>query len=675
MDPQQRLLLEASWQALEDAGIDPDSLRGSRTGVYAGIGNSEYRDLVRQVGATVNYLGTSGSMAVGRVAFVLGLEGPAIPVDLACASSLAAVHQAVSALQQGEVDMALAGGVNAVLSASVTREMAQIGMISPDGQCKTFDADAGGYVRGEGCGMVVLKRLSDAEGDGDRIWGVIRGSAVNQNGVSAGPTVPNGPAQEKVIEEALSKAGVNPKDVDYLEAHGVGSNLGDPIEVQAAAAVYGRGREGERPLLVGSAKTNIGHLEVAAGIAALIKAVLSMKNLRVPKHRNFKNPTPHLEWDSLPIKVASESVEWPIHHGRPPLAGVSAFGMQGSNTHVVVEGYGEPEDADNPPNDGTWEAGPARKVQVSFPDSVSGLALPDDWEIDRKTRFLPLSGKSGEALRDLARKYLAWLDERSGNWRDGELADANLGDMAWTASMGRSHFANRAGIVFRDVETLRQGLNAALKPGERTEPKLASGVAFRFPGLKSAQVAKGVELCEAEPVAGAVLALCDEVFREETGVSLLEVMLSQSGAAEAGSDPVWERPVLYALQCALSATLASAGIRPRTVAGRDGGELAAAQATGLLSIEEGMRLAVSGEVSSILQGVPQEVSEADPGVDLVLDISPGRAFAEVVAMAYEAGADISFAGLFAGETRRRISLPGYPFQRLSYWIESAAHQT
>ena len=247
MDPQQRMLLETTWQALEDAGIDPDGLRGSRTGVYAGVASSEYRDLMRSGDYGIGYLSTAASMAVGRVAYQFGFEGPTMPVELNCASSLIAVHQAVTGLRLGEVDLALVGGANAVLSAGITREMADLQLLSPDGRCKSFDAGADGFVRGEGCGMVVLKRLSEAEADGDRIWAVIRGSAFNQNGATAGATVPNGPAQERLIERALAQAGVAPAEVDYLEAHGAGSAFGDPIEVQSAAAVYGKGRDGRPP--------------------------------------------------------------------------------------------------------------------------------------------------------------------------------------------------------------------------------------------------------------------------------------------------------------------------------------------------------------------------------------------------------------------------------------------
>ena len=342
MDPQQRLLLETSWQALEDAGIDPDRLKGSRTGVYAGVGGSEYRRLVAASDRDDGYFGSNPGVAVGRIAFTLGLEGPAVPLDLACASSLVAVHQAVVGLQQGEVDLALVGGVNAILDPSVMKFLTEVGMLSASGQCWAFDAAADGYVRGEGCGIVVLKRLSAAEADGDRIWGVIRGSAVNQNGASLGLTLPNGPAQERAMEEALARAGVAPAEVDYLEAHGPGTIVGDPIEVQAVATVYGRGRAAERPLLIGSVKTNIGHLESAGGVAGLIKTVLAMQQGVIPKHLHFRHPNPEIAWERLPVQVTAEATPWPLVPDRPPLASVNVFGISGANAHVVVEGYGAP---------------------------------------------------------------------------------------------------------------------------------------------------------------------------------------------------------------------------------------------------------------------------------------------------------------------------------------------
>ena len=311
LDPQQRMTLETCWQALEDAGIDPEQLRGSNAGVFMGVSNNDYRPLsLSSAGQTVEpaaslytLSGTSFNTLAGRVCYALGLEGPALILDTACSSSLVTVHLAVSALRLGEADVMLAGGAQAIFSGLPTQLRAQAGMLSPDGQCKAFDASANGFVRGEGCGVVVLKRLSDAEADGDRIWGLVMGSAINQDGASAGLTVPSAPAQESVIREALAQAGVAPSEVDYLEAHGTGTVVGDPIELNAAAAVYGQGRSPDHPLLVGSIKTNVGHLEPTAGVAGLMKALLSIQAGVIPKHLHFNNPNPGLDWERLPVRI------------------------------------------------------------------------------------------------------------------------------------------------------------------------------------------------------------------------------------------------------------------------------------------------------------------------------------------------------------------------------------
>ena len=359
LDPQQRMMLEVSWQALEDAGIDPERLRGSRTGVYAGISNYDYRELVlgaepppEPAACLYSVTGTSFNTAIGRVAFALGLHGPAMALDTACSSSLVAIHQAVSGLQRGEADLALAGGVHAILSARLFEMRANAGMLSPDGRCATFDAGANGYVRGEGCGILVLKRLGEAEADGDRIWAVIRSTAVNQDGATPGLTVPSAEAQERCIEDALSRAGFQPSDVDYVEAHGTGTEVGDPIEARATAAAYGRGRAADRPVLIGSVKTNIGHLEAAAGVAGVIKAVLSIGRRTIPKQLHFHNPSPAIDWDRIPLRVVGEPMEWPRRAGRPPRAGVSGFGWSGTNAHVLLEGR---EMADGVSGDGDPE--------------------------------------------------------------------------------------------------------------------------------------------------------------------------------------------------------------------------------------------------------------------------------------------------------------------------------
>ena len=749
MDPQQRLLLETSWRALEDAGIDPESLRGSRTGVYAGIATSEYRDLMLMADSeSFNYLGTASSMAVGSIAFKLGLIGPAIPVMLNCAASLVAVQHAVTGLQKGEVDLALCGGVNAILSPGLTREMAELGMLSRQGRCKTFDAAADGFVRSEGCGMVILKRLSEAQADGDRIWAVIRGAAVNQNGVSAGPTVPNGPAQELVIEETLSHAGVQPSDVDYLEAHGAGSELGDPIELQAASAVYGRGRDKDRPLLVGSVKTNIGHLESAAGVAALIKVVLAMRHGQIPKHLHFNDPNPHVDWDRLPVSVVSKAEAWPREPDRPPRAGVSAFGISGTNAHVVLEGYDTPNEAFPDP------------VGAPMPVTIEELPQTAN-ELDaRKTRLLPLSGKSGASLRRLAERYLEWLKERDSMFSsEGAASGPALSDLAWTAGVGRSHFDHRAAVVFQDSESLHEGLRTLAESTEKSESRKSTKVAFAYTGQGNGWVGMGEELYASEPVVRSVLDRCDEVMKHLRGTSLLKIMFGQSDSKENLNDPHWEYPAVYALECALTALWSSVGIRPSVTLGWGPGALAAAQAAGLCDLEDGLVLMAGWDAAealhdhltmnspslTLINGVSGRVVEPDEvldaaywvrqatlgwdsfdrcvgalatlGIDLLVEIGPeatlekmlsaawpivtkditkpvvlsslarlpdrdetlitgsGNSFLESVGKAYKAGVTLSFEGLFAGETRRRISLPDYPFERQHFWIKKPDSQT
>ena len=453
MDPRQRMLLETTWHALEDAGVDPASLKGSRTGVYAGIGGaSEYRGVIAEAGWDEGYFGTMASVAVGRIAFTLGLAGPAVPFDLVCVSSLVAVHHAVAALQRGEVDLALAGGVQVVLSPGLAGFLTEIGMLSASGQCRAFDAGADGYVRGEGCGMVVLKRLGDAIADGDRIQGVIRGTAVNQNATGLGVTQPNGPAQMRVMEQALERAAVAPADVDYLEAHGSGSTLGDAVEMNATANVYGEGRDANRPLLMGSVKTNIGHLECAAAVAGLIKTVLAMNRGKIPRHLNLSRPSEEINWERLPVQVTTEAVDWPAESpARPRLAAVSAFAISGANAHLVLEEY--------TPASGEVSAAGAERGAAQNGDAGAARTEP-------RMRVLPLSARTDQALGELAGRYVSWLAERTTELSSSAL-EALLADMAWTASTGRSHLECRAAVLFSDIEELRAGLRAVAEGGGR----------------------------------------------------------------------------------------------------------------------------------------------------------------------------------------------------------------
>ena len=609
LDPQQRLMLETSWRALEDAGIDPARLKGSRTGVYAGISNNEYRGLILDVSDTADpaaslysVTGTSFNTAIGRVAYALGLEGPAIALDTACSSSLVAIHQAMSGLQRGEADLALAGGVHAILSGRLLEMRATAGMLSPDGRCATFDAAANGYVRGEGCGIVVLKRLSEAEADRDRIWGVIRGAAVNQDGASPGLTVPNGAAQQRVMADALARAGLEAADVDYVEAHGTGTEVGDPIEADSTGTAYAKGHDHGDPLLIGSVKTNIGHLEAAAGVAGVMKVVLAMQHRTIPRHLHFRTPSPQMEWERLPLKVTAERTDWPRRSGRPPTAGVSGFGWSGTNAHVLLEGYG----ADGGAGDGrfgwTSPAGsPALVVAPGDPEAETPATA------DRPARFLPLSGRSDQTLRQLAGRYLRWLDDHAAELSSGTPAGgALLSDMAWTAAVGRSHFGQRAGPVFHDTESLREGLRA-LANGEAATPAAPTRenpkVAFAYTGQASQWVGMGRQIYETEPVVRAVLDRCEAAYRPVRGKSLLDAMFGRGDAPGDLDDPGLTQPAIYALECALTALWASLGVRPDAVMGHSLGEIAAAQGAGVFSLEDGLRFAATrGALMADLEG-------------------------------------------------------------------------
>ena len=623
LDPQQRMMLETSWQALEDAGMDPDRLKESLTGVYTGISNDEYRMLVvdsERPGEAAESLyalsGTNLNGTSGRVSFVMGFMGPAKAVDAACASSLVSVHDAVADLQQGKADLAIAGGVQAILNTRIFELRADSQMLSPDGQCKAFDASANGYVRGEGCGAVVLKRLRDAEADGDRIWAVIRGAAVNHGGASVGLTVPHEPALEQVIEAALSQAGIPASDVDYLEAHGTGTAVGDPIEINAVSRVYGKDRKADQPLLVGSVKTNLGHLESAAGIAGFIKAVLVVQRGVIPKHLHFNDPNPSLDWNELPLQVTSSMMDLPARNGRPRLAGVNSFGISGTNAHIVVEEYPASKSAPCTP-DRVFGAGQA--VQARPPNGTIDSPQCEQELEEREIRLLPLSGKSAPALRALAERYLSWLDEHADELSaEAGLPQPLLAEMAWTAGVGRCHFDCRAGLFFDSAERLREQLQALAGSDVKATQSSASTVAFVYTGQGSQWAGMGRDLYDREPVARTVFDRCEKVFLEERGTSLLDVMFGRADNGDL-SDTAWEQPALYALECALTAQWSSVGIRPDVVLGHSVGEIAAAQAAGVFGLEDGMRFACtrgtllsetdSGAMAAVF-GPPAQVASA-----------------------------------------------------------------
>ncbi len=605
MDPQQRLLLETGWHALEDAGLDSETLAGSATGVFLGISSSDYGHLLAGREASdidlYQVTGNANSVAAGRLSYLLGFQGPAVAVDTSCSSSLVAVDEAVKALRLGEVALALAGGVNAILSLDLSVAFSSAGMLAADGLCKTFDARADGYVRGEGCGLVVLKRLADAKRDGDPIRAVIRGSAVNQDGASNGLTAPNGPAQERVIAQALARAGLQPAEVDCLECHGTGTELGDPVEVRAAAAAYGPGRAADRPLLIGSVKTNIGHLEAAAGIAGVIKAVLSLQHGLIPRHLNFAEPNPHIDWAALPVAVTTEATALPRME-RPARIAISAFGFSGTNAHVVLEGYGAAESGGAT----KLASGPNRHAVLSETVSL------------RKRRILPLSGKCSGALRDLAGHYRSWLSAQRETESDPEALAALLADACYTAGVGRSHFGQRAGVTFDTAEELDAKLCALAEAGaepltDGLVPGVATGlskgvarVAFLFTGQGSQWVGMGRGLYETEPVFRSVLDRCEAVVRDLRGLSLLDVVFEGRGGDL--NDTAWTQPALYALQAGLLAQWESLGVKPSAVLGHSVGEIAAARAAGVFSLEEGLRFAAAR--GALMGALPSKGREA-----------------------------------------------------------------
>lgn len=575
IEPQQRLMLETVWEGLERAGYAPASLRGSRTGIFAGVAANEYAHLLssESIDKIEPYFITGNALNAisGRVAFALGLEGPAMAVDTACSSALVAVHQAVQALRSGDCDMALAGGVNVLLSPVTVIAASRARMLSPVGRCKTFDASADGYVRSEGCGILVLKRLSDAERDGDRICAVISGSAVNQDGASSGLTVPNGGAQQRLIGAALARAGWAGGDVDYLEAHGTGTPLGDPIEVQAAAAAYGVGRDADRPLLMGSVKTNIGHTESASGAAGLIKVVLSLQHGVLPQSLHFEQPSPHIPWDSLPVRVVDEALPWQTN-GRPRRAGVSSFGFTGTNAHVLVE-------------EAPTRAAPAGE---GLDDDVVAKSAEAQHE---QVRVLALSARSPEALAALALRYQNWLSDHP---------DADLSEVCLTAGTGRSHFEHRAALVVDSVEGARDGLaelaENRLRPGVvRGEHAHHPTTAWLFAGQGSQYPGMARELFHAEPVFAETVTRCADAVSDILPHPLLQVLFAtdRETGGEAGArlrHTSFAQPALFAVEMGLARLWQSWGIEPDVVLGHSVGQYAAACVAGVFGLEDGARL-------------------------------------------------------------------------------------
>ncbi|MFC4566053.1 SDR family NAD(P)-dependent oxidoreductase, partial [Nocardiopsis mangrovi] len=581
MDPQQRLLLEVSWEVLERAGIDPGTLRGTPTGVFIGAFADDY-----EVGAgplppgSEGYLGTGNSSSVisGRVAYTLGLEGPAVTVDTACSSSLVGIHLACESLRRGESTLALAGGVTVLATPELLVDFSHQRGLAHDGRCKAFSDEADGTILSEGAGVLLLERLSDARANGHRVLGVIRGSAVNQDGASNGLSAPNGPSQERVIRQALANAGLEPGDVDAVEAHGTGTTLGDPIEAQALLATYGRGRDAGEPLWLGSVKSNFGHAQAAAGVAGVIKMVLALRHSRLPKTLHASTPTTHVDWDSGRVRLLGEARSWPERPGRPRRAGVSSFGISGTNAHVIVEGAPEPA---APSGDGTAAAGAC--ADDGRPVPFSGGAVP--WVV---------SGRGEAGLRGQAGRLASFVRSAQTPGRDPERSPG-VADVA-RGLVSRAVFEDRAVVVGSDAEGLLAGLDA-LAVGD-SAPGVVKGsvrarreAVFVFPGQGAQWAGMGAELAGESPVFAERLGECARALSEYVDWDLFDVIHQRPGAPTLDAIEVLQ-PVTFSVMVSLAALWESVGVAPSAVVGHSQGEVAAACVAGVLSLADAMRAVV-----------------------------------------------------------------------------------
>ncbi len=575
MDPQQRLLLETTWEALENAGQASSKLAGSRAGVFIGMVGSDYTNLEMISGAIHDMdayfaTGAARSIAAGRIAYTFGLHGPAVSVDTACSSSLVAAHQACRSLRSGECDMAIAGGVNLILEPSGSISTSRGRMMSFDGRCKTFDATADGYVRAEGCAMIVLKRLSDAQADGDNILAVILGSALNQDGRSNGLTAPNAKAQEDVIRAALEDARRRPADISYVETHGTGTSLGDPIEVRALGAVFSEGHGVDNPLMIGSVKTNVGHLEAAAGVVGLVKVVLALQNKTIPPHIHLKEPNPYIPWNELPITVPTKPTTWAVSDDKPRVAGLSSFGFSGTNAHFII--------AEAP-------ASPIPETQF-----------------DRASQLLTLSAKTEDALKELVEQYEDYFTKN---------LSASLADVAYSLNTGRSHFHYRLALTANSIAQAQEKLSAWKVEGKSSiihSGKIVEDgkpeVVFLFTGQGSQYIGMARQLYESQPTFKSMLDRCDALLRPHLDKPLLSVIYPKDKADEnLIHQTIYTQPALFAVEYCLAKLWQAWGVEPAVVMGHSVGEYVAACVAGVFSLEDGLKLIAAR--GRMMQSLPQ----------------------------------------------------------------------
>jgi acyl transferase domain-containing protein/acyl carrier protein len=573
MDPQQRMLLEVAWEALERAGMSADKISGSQTGVFIGISTNDYSDLQAKAQHQLEVepyigLGNAYNIAAGRIAYVLGLHGPTLMVDTACSSSLAATHLACQSLRIGQSEMALVGGINLMFSPDPLIYLCKLRALSFDHRCKTFDKAADGYVRSEACGMLVLKRLSDAVADGDNILAVIRGSAINHDGRSSGLTVPNGLAQQRVIQAALANAGeLESHQIDYIEAHGTGTPLGDPIEVRALAAILGQNRPQDRPLWLGSVKTNVGHAEAAAGLAGMFKTILALQHKEIPAHLHIQELNPHIEWQAMPIKVTIERTPWLVGD-KPRLAGINSFGFSGTNAHVIL---GE-----------------------------APVQIPTPVEPERPTYILSLAAKTEPALKQLVQQFEQHLAAHP---------EEQLADVSYTVNTGRAQFQHRLAMVAGSMDRVREQL-AGWAAGE-TPAGIISGqsqaasrpkIAFLFTGQGSQYVNMGRQLYETQPTFRQALDQCNELLLPYLEQPLLSILYPEEEESPLLDQTAYTQPALFAIEYALATLWRSWGVEPMAVMGHSVGEYAAACVAGLFSLEDGIKLIA--ERGRLMQALP-----------------------------------------------------------------------